>query len=404
LTRTAASPAKDLPLEALRGLAAITVLLWHSMLGFFPQWSGAFPQNWPQELSLNGQVWFGLIHGTAAVTLFFVLSGFVLTRRYLLTGDQQIILRGAIKRWPRLAGPVLITVLISWLLFKLGAYHFEEGGAVTGSPWLSKFAYAFDVPFEPNFWRALLQGSFLTFFKGDSYYDSSLWTMRYEFIGSFIAFGLALLIALPAPSRLFRPAIIGVIYLLCQYAAPVYAAFPAGVALAAFLPEREIKLRGLTFGGFVLVAIYLLGFTGNSNGVFFLVSRLFGSGSTTNIHILASVLLIVSIERAPDTIRQRLSGRFAKCLGTISFPLYLIHVLVLCSLGCDVLIWARTWTSGFYPNIVAGIVTILGSILAAIPLAIFNERWVTLVNTATNWFMAPESLQKPTKKNMITVE
>jgi peptidoglycan/LPS O-acetylase OafA/YrhL len=28
---------KDIPLEALRGLAAITVLLWHTMLGFFPQ-------------------------------------------------------------------------------------------------------------------------------------------------------------------------------------------------------------------------------------------------------------------------------------------------------------------------------------------------------------------------------
>src|ERR1700728_2842757 len=110
----AAISKKDLPLEALRGLAAIAVLLWHSMLGFFPQWSGIFPDRWPPEAALSGQVWYGLIYGTAAVTLFFVLSGFVLTRRFLMNGDQQIILRGAIKRWPRLAGPVLVTVLASW--------------------------------------------------------------------------------------------------------------------------------------------------------------------------------------------------------------------------------------------------------------------------------------------------
>ena len=73
--------------------------------------------------------------------MFFVLSGFVLTRRFLLEGDHQIILRGAIKRWPRLAGPALAAALTSWCLFKLGAYRFKEGGAITGSEWLSFFAY-----------------------------------------------------------------------------------------------------------------------------------------------------------------------------------------------------------------------------------------------------------------------
>jgi hypothetical protein len=46
----------------------------------------------------------------------------------------------------------------------------------------------------PSFWDAFSQGAFYTFFRGDAYYDSSLWSMRYELIGSLLAFGLALML------------------------------------------------------------------------------------------------------------------------------------------------------------------------------------------------------------------
>lgn len=384
----AATRPKDLPLEAVRGLAAITVLLWHSMLGFFPQWSGILPGNWPPQAALNGQVWFGLIYGTAAVTLFFVLSGFVLTRRFFITGDQRIILRGAIKRWPRLVGPVFVTVMVSWLLFRLGAYHFTEGGAATGSVWLSKFAYAFDVPFIPRFLDAAGQGAFLTFFRGDAFYDSSLWTMRYEFVGSFVAFGLALLVALlPKTAGALRLVVIAVVFLLCYFASPAYAAFPAGVGLAAFLPQRRNRLPGWAVCAAIVFAIYLLGFSGAKVGAFGWLASALGPNQDLT-QIVASVLIIAAVELAPDAFRQRLSGRIAEFLGAVSFPLYLLHVLVLCSLGCAVLVWAKTWASGPYPSILAGVATMIGSVLAAIPLLFFNERWVALVNTATSRLLA----------------
>jgi peptidoglycan/LPS O-acetylase OafA/YrhL len=380
----AAAGKKDIPLEALRGVAAITVLLWHTMLGFFPQWSGLFPDRWPPQAALNGQAWFGLVHGPAAVTLFFVLSGFVLTRRFLLTGDEQIIVRGAIKRWPRLAGPVLATVLMSWLLFRLGLYRFAEGGALTGSPWLSKFAYAFETPFQPVFWDAVWQGAFLTFFRGDSFYDSSLWTMRYEFIGSFVSFGLALLIAmLPREAGLLRLAVIAVVFALCGFVTPIHAAFPCGVALAAFLPERKTGLSGFAAGALILVAVYLLGFTGARTGAFVPVASAL-KNNVIPAEIFASALIIVAVELAPDGLRAGLSNRFAERLGALSFPLYLIHVPVLCSLGCAALIWSGTRASGPWPNIIAAATTIIGAVAAAIPLAYFNERWVRFVNAATN--------------------
>lgn len=388
------SAKKDIPLEAVRGLAATIVLLWHLILGFFPQWLSTVPGAPPHGV-LRGQVWFGLINGDAAVTLFFVLSGFVLTRRFLMSGNAEIVVRGAIKRWPRLAGPVLVTTLISWLLFKLDLYCFTRGGLITGSPWLSKFGGAYEVPFDPFVLDSFLQGAFLTFFRGDYFYDSSLWTMRYEFTGSFVSFGLALLIALlPKESTFLRGTVITVVFALCDFVSPIHGAFPIGVALATFLPERLNKLPGWAVATFILIAIYLFGFTGADVGAFALIAWVL-KNNVVSAYIVASALLIVAIELAHHTFRARLSNHFFEFLGIISFPLYLIHVPVLCSLGCAMLIWSNIWATGPWPNVFAGVATIVGAIIAAIPLAYFNERWVKFVNATINWLLSqPSSLSK----------
>ncbi len=387
---------KSLPLEALRGLAAISVLLWHVMVGFFPQWSGVFREKWPGA-SLDGEIWYGLVHGPSAVTLFFVLSGFVLTRRFLLEGDHQIVLRGAIKRWPRLAGPALLAALTSWALFKLGAYRFKEGGAITGSEWLSFFAYGISDGFKPGFWDALGQGVFLTFFHGKAYYDSNLWTMRPELTGSFIAFGLALLVSL-VPSRLvaMRAAMIAMVVLFCYFGSSLYAAFPTGVALAAFLPNRTRLLPGWAVAVAIGIAVYLLGYSGVENGAFSILARALHSRHAANapifvvvVHIVASALLITAIELAPDGLHRRMSGRAAYLLGVLSFPLYLVHILVLCSLGCVVLIWMTPMSSALTAGIAAGVATILGSFLASIPFVLFNEHWVAFINRAVDRMLEP---------------
>jgi hypothetical protein len=105
----------------------------------------------------------------------------VLTRKYLLTRNDELILRRAIKRWPRLAGPVLASTLFSWLLFSTKAYTFSYLLPNMLNP----------VSGHPSLKDALSVG-LLTFFDGSSSFNIVLWSMRPEFIGSFIAFGLAL--------------------------------------------------------------------------------------------------------------------------------------------------------------------------------------------------------------------
>ncbi len=88
---------RDVSLDAMRGIAALAVLGWHSMLAFYPLSSGYLGAT-PIADSARSQFWFVAVHGAGAVAFFFVLSGFVLTRLSLTTGRTDILVRGLIKR------------------------------------------------------------------------------------------------------------------------------------------------------------------------------------------------------------------------------------------------------------------------------------------------------------------
>jgi peptidoglycan/LPS O-acetylase OafA/YrhL len=91
---------KIVVLEATRGIAAIVVLLNHLLQAFFPRLDGlTFPD---ERIALFGTPLFAFVNGTAAVVLFFVLSGFVLTVRAFQSRSSVPLIVGAVRRWPRL--------------------------------------------------------------------------------------------------------------------------------------------------------------------------------------------------------------------------------------------------------------------------------------------------------------
>src|SRR3954453_15728030 len=365
---------KDIALEAFRGLAAVVVLASHIAVGFFPKQSGVFPQFGP---GLSELPFFGLLNGEAAVVFFFVLSGFVLTRAFLLRGGYEVIVRGVLKRWPRLVGPVLAVTLLSWLLFQVDAYFFSEAAALIGSPWLGTFANAYPDgnAFTPTLASAVAQG-LLTFFRGDHYYDTSLWTMKYEFIGSFVAFGLAALVFQTRGRLCATLFALGLIALLCSFQSPYLVAFPVGVALANSLPERRGNASGYLGALMVGFSVYLWGFTEKAGGFYATISHIIPSDVPANyVHMLGAILMILAVEISLPTHRFLTKPLFA-FLGELSFPLYLVHVLILCSAGSFVFVVA--------PPILAGplatVATVAGSFLAAYPLVVFNRHWVSWVN------------------------
>ena len=96
--RTALGPAlaaptegKNLALEGLRGVAALTVVFSHCAFSFYPFLQTGNPTDLrsrlePLILDGGGRVFY---NGTFSVGVFFVMSGYVLTRRFMLDGDQR---------------------------------------------------------------------------------------------------------------------------------------------------------------------------------------------------------------------------------------------------------------------------------------------------------------------------
>jgi peptidoglycan/LPS O-acetylase OafA/YrhL len=173
---------KLVQLEAVRGIASVVVVFHHFVLAFLPGVKASAPTGYFVA------PWQWVINGEGAVSLFFVLSGFVLTRRYFETppafGDVTI---AAAKRFPRLFLPASASILLGYSLLAFGGRPYMEAGRLTDSWWLSEFGgSAVKGNFVPSLSSALQQCFGIFLVKQQTMYSSNLWTMRPEPFGSLV--------------------------------------------------------------------------------------------------------------------------------------------------------------------------------------------------------------------------
>ena len=171
---------KFLPLEGLRGVAAVIVLLGHLRLTLAAE-SSEFPVRlfgsppWYISRPLDA-LWCACFDGNFAVWTFWILSGFVLSVKFfsqMRDGQSEKImpslLEAGLRRYPRLAIPVLFSIAFAWALHQAGFMTNRALASHFGHPysdgWLGSF-YAF----EPNSLTAIKSGLWNTFFQ----YDGSL--------------------------------------------------------------------------------------------------------------------------------------------------------------------------------------------------------------------------------------
>ena len=369
---------KDTSLEFLRGIAALVVLNWHSLLAFAPSAAGVTADSAGQSLKISPA--FVAFNGRAAVYLFFVLSSYVLVKRYYFSRKPEDLLFGAAKRLPRLAGPVLVTVIASCIVFKLDLYSFADAAAITRSGWLAAFGDTATVLSSEtaNFSDAFMQGAWWTFIAGDNSYDSSLWTMTFEFWGSLLAFILApIVFFLHDRSRLLCWCAVGVGMVLAWQVSFVFVAFAASLSLYPLLSSR-LRLNAWTRGLLVAASLLLLGYGGYGVGAYRPLAMLEFDGLSLNLRqacvaVPASLMLVyavLSMESPPSW----LSSKAARLVGDLSFPLYLVHVPVICSLGSWALLVSGSAALG-------AAAAMLGSVLVALPLVVFNNWWVRALNS-----------------------
>src|ERR1700757_1516003 len=121
----------------------------------------------------------------------FVISGFSLSIRYLETGDARALARIASGRYLWLALPIFAICAVTYALLVSGLI---PPAAQRPSP-LDEFL-RFTPTIEGLFSFSLLK--VFVAYSGAESYDPPLWTMTYEFFGSFMVFALVLYLR---PSR-----------------------------------------------------------------------------------------------------------------------------------------------------------------------------------------------------------
>jgi peptidoglycan/LPS O-acetylase OafA/YrhL len=377
---TARADAKLVQLEALRGLAAFIVVAWHFLWAFDPGRLG-LADNFDPSAAMLGSVSFASIDGPAAVTLFFVLSGFVLPLGFFRSGHTDIVMRAAAKRWLRLVGLVLLAVLMSWLLFRFGLYRHREAAQLSQSAWLGTFGGSHPQQgFAPSLLGAVMEASLFAFLREPDMYNPVLWTMHHEFLGSFVTFFLAVLIgrARTAVAAWF----LVVAAVVVQFTDPYLFAFVVGTGLAWLTTRVDIRLSPGVALACIAGGVFLFGYL-EPRGAYAAFAAVSDPGPARfdriAIHTVSGLMIILGLI-GNNRVGQSLASPPFRLLGRLSFPVYLFHFPLLCSVACGLFVMlqpamSRQDTLLLVAAVYAPVVIGVGYLFARV-----DELWLRWVN------------------------
>jgi peptidoglycan/LPS O-acetylase OafA/YrhL len=296
-------------LDGLRGWAAVGVLFHHIFIdGLPPNAAMADRVFWSKAFFVNG---------TLAVCIFFVVSGFSLSIRYLETGDERGLARIAFGRYFRLAIPIIAICTITYLLLVAG---FIPPAGQRPSP-LDEY-----LRFIPSL-DGLLSFSLLNVFVSHSTaesYDPPLWTMAYEFFGSFMVFAILAIMRLGT----LRIWVFGATFAALALWQSYYALFIGGILLADLYRQ---------FGGWKSAS--LMGGAICGCGILFSLTL----NPWFDFLYIASATLLTAGVGFCTPIRRLFENPLSDFLGWISYPLYLVQAAVIYSFS----LWSLDALSGF---------------------------------------------------------
>jgi peptidoglycan/LPS O-acetylase OafA/YrhL len=350
--------------EAIRGIACLFVVFSHLSLTFFPSLHNFF--NYPTateyyELWMHNSPLAFWYSGTAAVYIFFVLSGYVLTYTIVNSRDPiKKIKAMSIKRYPRLMLPALASCILLW-----AAYRWVDAPTDNITDWGSSIG---DVP-SSSFFSAVYDGSIQSFFQGYSDYNWVLWTMRIELLGSF---GLFFLLYLRQKKAVFSWLIPIFTIALCfdlDYLG--YAAFLIG-SLFYFYKK---PLSNVIASFCLLLGLYFAG-VHNTSSAYTWFYVVLNDHTYEILNFLSGPLIVMSI-MWNQKLAEAFSNRVTIFLGKLSFAAYLNHLLILFVVGLPLFQFLLEQHWGYALSAVITCLTVVGLTIA------FSEIFYQLVDKNT---------------------
>jgi peptidoglycan/LPS O-acetylase OafA/YrhL len=370
-------------LDGLRGAGAVIVAAFHFLHLLYPS-----------LLALRTQVHAGIYdtplailwNGRFAVSVFFVLSGFVIAhvaeRRY----DSPM--SNTLTRYLRLAVPVTVSVIFAWALLMLFPTATTELRGVLESPsnWLDH-TYQGDIP---SLWNALRHGLVGNFVWGGSSFNNVLWVMQIELIGSLGIFWLYWLTS----GRARVIVLLFVAAWIIVFLRPAYLAFVVG-ALLFEAHHRGILYRwGASFGPIALVLGILLGAPGSGFAERVGLPELPGKLTLGEAHglipVLAAGLIVYAVLVLP-ALSRFFSTTILRFLGRVSFALYLVHVPLLYTVVAYAYVhsgWPMSYIVAMYALLTLGLAYLLTvaidePVQRGLSLLRPNLRWLEWTRLAT---------------------
>ena len=326
-------------LDGIRGLAACNVLLTHFIVAFYPAlYTGKSAQahlSGDIEVSLAKSLWTIFYAGNISITILFVLSAYVLSFNFFKHQDASLATAGAYRRYLRLEIPVLFALLLSWFCMHFGLYYNAEAAAITHSEWWLGSYYQF----EPSLWGAVKQALWESFAPGGSVsYNPVLWTMNFEMLGSFTVFGFLALFG-KSRSRFLVYLVLLLVFVKSYYLSFVIGMLFSDLHYSAWgQPVREYLWKRQWLSWLFIIAGLLIGsYFADGRNVWcqwldFPALKDWGIDLYAFYHIIGGSLVLLGCFY--NRLAQNLLGRRVfQFLGRIAFSLYLLHFLLLCSLG-----------------------------------------------------------------------
>jgi len=376
---------KLVPLEGLRGIAAAIVVLYHLVLGYTPKGVGAVPHG-HGPLDTFTQFILGCLNGGAAVAVFFVLSGFILSLPFAKDRRLSRILIAALKRWPRLAALTTVACLFAWALIHLSGHNYQTAAHKIGTGWMATHGNAPLKHHNLSWTAALREGLVNVFTTGDVHFDSPLWTMRIELFGSFAIF-LAAPILFAIQSWPLRLALIFIVMVSAGgiYPYTYVSDFLIGTILAMLYAEDRLPFftnpQAALLG---LVALYLFSFTYEQKLLIDApIKAIMPPGDTSHFIWDAGAVLMILLLLGNPFLRRIFSHSWAIWLGLLSFPIYLLHGPIMLSAGAT--IFNKTLPTLGQPAsaLTACLISIALTLACAIPLIWLDRAWTKFLSRLT---------------------
>jgi peptidoglycan/LPS O-acetylase OafA/YrhL len=293
-------------LDGIRGWAAIMVVLFHIMIRILVNTTPSYHRFYLTFIT----------DGHLAVFIFFVLSGFALSITFIKRPQKVSIPLALITRYFRLLIPILLTSFIVYCLMKAHLmFNVQIADLANSKAWLGTF-YDFEVSLI-----GLLKFCFFDVFfhyERPTSYNIVLWTMPIEYAGSVLIYLSIGLFRCENRKIFFFPLVAIIIYLLRND--PPLACFILGYLLAEAYFSYGYIIKKLKFINSISTLLFIVP----------VIISTFYRPENDKYTALLAFILVLSVTFSP-LLKSFFSNSLSRFLGKISFPLYLIHMIVVSS-------------------------------------------------------------------------